>query len=153
MRRSMLLAVVAAVVLSLVAVGVVAGGKPARLPRVGSLTTSQGIDYVSNIDASFNDVSGHPSVFIQTNSTHRECLATINEEATNVGQLSVPIISQLVCAQRSMVIGGQLVQGIWLLLNLGSVSLGVGQGYYNVSVYQEGAEGYGAPLLWVPPAP
>jgi len=107
---------------------------------------------VSNIDASFNDASGHPSAFIQTKQ-HEPCVpATINEEPPTLDSPPCPSSRQAGLRAAVMVIGGQLVQGIWLLLNLGSAFVGRRPGL-NVSVYQEDAKGYGAPVLWVPPAP
>ena len=154
MRRSMLIAVaLAAVLMSLVGVGTVAGGrvKPTpmpTLPPVAPLTVFQGIKTVDNIDASFVEYAADGTaldaltLWMETGSASRACLATMTEE-----QAPTPMVTDLYCHMRTKNVDGTGPFGMWVEIGLAGPMLA---GSFSVNVYQEGAKGYGPPMPWGP---
>jgi hypothetical protein len=89
------------------------------------------------------------AVWMETGSTSTGCLATLNEAvAGGPDQLPGGPIT-MYCAARDMRVSGAIRHGLFLHLFLGGPM--VGDGHYDVNVYQQDAAGYGTILSWVDP--
>ncbi len=89
------------------------------------------------------------AVWMETGSTSTGCLATLNEAvAGGPDQLPAGPVTTY-CAARDMRVGGAIRHGLFLHLFLGGPM--VGNGHYDVNVYQQEAAGYGTILPWVDP--
>jgi hypothetical protein len=140
MRRTFALGAVLALVGSVAMVATAGAGGFWKAPPFSSI----GIMTLDNIDSSFVDDNTDNtvlSVFVETGSTSRGCLATLTEE-TNEND-DMPSVASLFCAQRSPLIDGVEHPGLYLHLFLEGP---MGTGTFTINAYQEGAKAFGVPV-------
>ena len=101
---------------------------------------STNIPAVAEMQLTYAEVSSSATnqvrAFIATGSTSHKCLATLNEDQTDVG------LPTLYCSARN--VGG--VNGLWIHVFLTTDATPALNMW--VTVYQEGAQSYGAPTLY-----
>jgi hypothetical protein len=140
MRRSIALAAVLALLGSLALVTAAVGGGFWKAPPFSAI----GIMTLDGIDASFVDANTDDtvlSIFVDTGSTSRACLATLTEESNEAEDM--PGVAALFCAQRTPVIDGTEHPGLLLHLFLEGP---MGTGMFVINAYQEGVTSFAAPV-------
>ncbi len=141
MRRSIVLAVAAALVGSLALVAIASGGGFWKAPPFSAI----GINNVYDIDNTFAE--GGPDsttlrVWMETGSSTEKCLATIGEAYTAPGNDGV-YVKAFFCSSRQIVLDDAEHWG--LMLTLVTESPLPDGSFYSANVYQEGARMFGPP--------
>ena len=138
MRRLVLVCAGALVGLSL-AVGTVAGGGFWKAPPFSAI----GINNVYSIDNSFGEGGPDSTVFrvwMETGSSSEACLVTMGEAFEGVE------VQQIYCSSRHVTLEDG--EGHWGTLVTLILAAPLSDGsWYSLNVYQEGAKGWGAPIL------
>ncbi len=139
MRRSIVLAVAAALVGSLALVAVASGGGFWKAPPFSSIGIKTFEMNADNIDFTAEDGTTVLSLWAETGSNKQECLASLGESRLGVYPTDV------YCASRTV----QFTDGTWhqgIYLHLFLVALPSEGFAYWINVYQEGAKFYGEPM-------